>query len=63
MQFNLLGIALVQYMYTLYMHVWFCICKFFLFENVQTCCLPWDSFLWQLSVMLLAADFSCFPGM
>lgn len=27
MQFNPLGIALVQYVYTLYMHVWFCLCK------------------------------------
>lgn len=62
MQFNLLGIVLVQYMYTLYMHVWFCMCKVFLFGNVQTCCLSWNSFLWQFSVMLLTADFSCFPG-
>lgn len=61
MQFNLLGIVHVQYVYTLYMHVLFCMDKFFLFGNVQTCCLPWDSFLWQFSVMLLTADFSCFP--
>lgn len=62
MQFNLLGIVLVQYMYTLYMHVWFCMCKVLLFGGVQTCCLPWESFLWQFSVLLLTADFFCFPG-
>lgn len=63
MQFNPLGIALVQYMYTLYMHVWFCLCKlFFLFGNIQIRCLPLNSFLWQFSVMLFTADFSCFPA-
>lgn len=62
MQFNLLGIVLVQYMYTLYMHVWFSMCKFGFFGNIQTCCLPWDSFLWWFSVMLLTADFFCFSA-
>lgn len=57
MQFNPLGIALVQYMYTLYMHVSFCLCEFFLLGDVQIRCLPWDSFLWQFSVMLFAAVF------
>lgn len=35
MQFNLLGIALVQYVYTLYMHVWFCMGKFFYLETFR----------------------------
>lgn len=58
MQFNPLGIALVQYMYTLYMHVWFCLCKSFFIGKGSDSLLT----MGQFSLMLFTADFSCFPG-
>lgn len=60
MQFNPLEIALVQYVYTLYMHVWFCLCSHFYFKTFRF--VAYHGPVFFFFVILFTAYFSCFRG-